>query len=186
MTQRGKGNRLLCGLASRERLKRILQRLLDDDDFFSKYGIRSLSKYHMDHPYCVTTNGEQFKVSYQPGESDENTNWRGPVWMTVIFLLIESLQRFFPFYSESFNIECPTGSGDYMHLGSVAEELQHRLQHLFARTDDGRRAVNAGNDILDFDENWKDYLIFHEHFDGDMGRGLGASHHCGSMIHETG
>ncbi|KAH8729975.1 Six-hairpin glycosidase-like protein [Ilyonectria robusta] len=192
MKKRGKGNRLLCALVSRERLERILKRLLDEDEFFSEYGIRSLSKHHSAHPYCVTSHGKQFEVAYQPGESDGNTNWRGPIWMTVNFLLIESLQRFYLFYSDQFQVECPTGSGDHMHLGHVAEELQHRLQHLFARTDEGRRTINAGNDMLDFDEHWKDQVVFHEHFDGDTGRGLGASHHCGSssliakMIHDTG
>jgi hypothetical protein len=192
MTKRGKGNRLLCALVSRERLERILKRLLDEGEFFSEHGIRSLSKHHRDHPYCVTSYGKQFKVTYQPGESDGNANWRGPVWMTVNFLLIESLQRFFLFYGDQFKVECPIGSGDYMHLGHVAEELQHRQQHLLVRTDEGKRVVNAGNDILNFDPHWKDYLSFHEHFDGDTGRGLGASHHCLSssliakMIHDTG
>lgn len=192
MKKRGKGNRLLCALVSRERLERILKRLLDEDEFFSEYGIRSLSKYHNAHPYCVTSHGKQFEVAYQPGESDGNSNWRGPIWMTVNFLLIESLQRFYLFYSDQFQVECPTGSGEHMHLGHVAEELQHRLQHLFARTDEGRRTINAGNDMLDFGAHWKEQVVFHEHFDGDTGRGLGASHHCGSssliakMIHDTG
>lgn len=112
--------------------------------------------------------------------------------MAVNFLLVESLLRYYMFYGHSFQIECPTGSGDYMHLGHVAEELQHRLQHLMVRDDEGRRAVNNGNDMLDFDPNWKDYLWFFEFFDGDSGRGLGASHQCGwtgliaKMIHDTG
>ncbi|KAI8950643.1 Six-hairpin glycosidase-like protein [Xylaria longipes] len=191
-SKRGKGNRLLCALVSRDRLEKLLKRILSEDEFLADHGIRSLSKAHGAHPYCVTSHGKQFTVAYQPGESDGNTNWRGPVWMTVNFLLIESLQRFFLFYGEGTKVECPTDSGDYMHLGHIAEELQHRLQHLFARTDDGRRSINAGNDILDFDEHWKDHLFFHEYFDGDTGRGLGASHHCGSssliarMIHDTG
>jgi hypothetical protein len=110
----------------------------------------------------------------------------------VNFLLVESLQRFYLFYGPEFQVECPTGSGDYMHLGKVAEEIQHRLQHLFARTDDGRRSINAGNDLLDFDENWRDHMWYYEFFDGDTGRGLGATHQCGwtgliaRMIHDTG
>ncbi|KAH7310907.1 Six-hairpin glycosidase-like protein [Stachybotrys elegans] len=135
---RGKGDRLLCALASKDRLEQILKRLLDEDEFFSDYGVRSLSNYHKDSPYCVVSNGRQFEVGYQPGESEGNTNWRGPIWMTVNFLLIESLQRFYLLYSESFKVECPTGSGDFMNPGHVAEELQHRLKHLFGRTDDGR------------------------------------------------
>lgn len=195
--KRGKGNRILLSMVSKNRLEKILKRMLDEDEFFSDHGIRSLSKYHKDHPVSMDVNGQEFKVSYIPGDSDSglfggNSNWRGPIWLCVNFLLVESLQRFYLFYGPEFQVECPTGSGDYMHLGKVSEEIQHRLQHLFARTDDGRRSVNAGNDMLDFDENWKDYLWFHEFFDGDTGRGLGASHQTGwtgliaRMIHDTG
>ncbi|KAF5010258.1 hypothetical protein FDECE_3576 [Fusarium decemcellulare] len=192
MRKRGKGNRLLCALASKDRLEQILKRLLDEDEFLSDHGTRSLSKFHKDRPYCITSNGKQFEVGYQPGECDGNTNWRGPIWMTANYLLIEALQRFYLFYGSDFQVECPTGSGDFVHLGHIAEEFQHRLQHLLARNDDGRRAVNNGNDTLDFDPNWRDFLCFYEYFDGDTGRGLGASHHCGSsslvarMIHDTG
>ena len=124
--------------------------------------------------------------------TDDFSNWRGPIWLAVNFLLVESLLRFYMFYGKSLQVECPTDSGNYMHLGLVAEELQHRLQHLFSRGDDGRRAANDGNDMLDFDPHWKDYLWFHEFFDADTGRGLGASHQCGwtgliaKMIHDTG
>lgn len=117
---------------------------------------------------------------------------RGPIWLCVNFLLVESLQRFYMFYGPQFEVECPTGSGDMMHLGRVSEEIQHRLQHLMARGDDGRRAINDGNDMLDFDPNWKDNVWFYEFFDGDSGRGLGATHQCGwtgliaRMIHDTG
>ena len=122
----------------------------------------------------------------------QSSNWRGPIWLAVNFLLIESLLRFYMFYGKSLQIECPTGSGNYMHLGQVAEEIQHRLQHLFSRGDDGRRAINDGNDMLDYDPHWRDYLSFHEFFDADTGKGLGASHQCGwtgliaKMIHDTG
>jgi len=142
-------------------------------------------------------NDQEFKVGYVPGDSDSglfggNSNWRGPIWICVNFLLVESLLRFYMFYGDSFRVECPTGSGDYMHLGRVAEEIQHRLQHLYTRNDDGRRAANNGSDLLDFDEHWKDYLWFYEFFDADTGRGLGASHQCGwtgllaKVIHDTG
>ncbi|KAJ4180153.1 hypothetical protein NW755_012004 [Fusarium falciforme] len=190
--KRGQGNRLLLALASKDRLERILKRLLDEEEFFSDHGIRSLSRYHKDNPYCVTSNGKKFEVGYLPGQSDGNTNWRGPIWMTINFLLMESLQRFYLFYGHSLQVECPTGSGDYMHFGKVTEELQHRLQHLFARSDDGRRPINSGNDTRDFDPHWKDYMSFYEFFDGDTGQGLGANHHCGSssliarIIHDTG
>ena len=197
MKARGKDDRLLLALVNKERLQKILQRMLDETEFLSKHGIRSMSKYHEAHPYSMVVNGQTFKVGYVSGESDSalfggNSNWRGPVWLCVNFLLVESLLRFYMFYGDSLQIECPTGSGEYMHLGHVAEEIQHRLQHLFARNDEGRRAVNAGSDLLDFDEHWKDKLWFHEYFDGDTGRGLGASHQCGwtgliaKIIHDTG
>ena len=197
MKKRGKGERLLLSLVSKDRLAKILKRMLDESEFLADYGIRSLSRHHKDHPYRMDVNGQQFQVSYVPGDSDSglfggNSNWRGPIWLCVNFLLVESLLRFYMFYGTALQIECPTGSGEYMHLGHVAEEIQHRLQHLFVRNDDGRRAVNDGNDKLDFDPNWKDYLWFHEFFDGDTGRGLGATHQCGwtgliaKMIHDTG
>jgi len=197
MKRRGKDDRLLLSLVNEDRLKRILERMLSEDEFLSKGGIRSLSKYHEKHPYSMDVNGQTFSVGYVPGDSDSglfggNSNWRGPIWIAVNFLLVESLLRFYMFYGNTVQVECPVGSGDYMHLGHVAEEVQHRLQHLMARGDNGRRAINDGNDMLDFDPNWKDYLWFYEFFDGDSGRGLGASHQCGwtglmaKMIHDTG
>ncbi|OJD17234.1 hypothetical protein AJ78_02671 [Emergomyces pasteurianus Ep9510] len=197
MKRRGKDDRLLLALVSKERLEKILKRMLDETEFLAEHGIRSMSKYHAQHPYSMEVNGQEFKVGYVPGDSDSglfggNSNWRGPIWLCVNFLLIESLLRFHMFYGDSFQIECPTGSGDFMNLGHVAEEIQHRLQHLFVRGDDNRRAVNDGNNTLDFDPHWKDYLWFHEFFDADTGRGLGASHQCGwtgliaKMIHDTG
>lgn len=197
MRKRGKDERLLLSLVSKERLISLLKYMLDETEFLSQHGVRSLSKHHERHPYKMDVNGQEFKVSYVPGDSDSglfggNSNWRGPVWCAVNFLLIESLLRFYMFYGHELQVECPTGSGDYMHLGHVAEELQHRLQHLFVRDDDGRRAVNAGSDMLDFDPHWRDYLWFYEFFDGDTGRGLGATHQCGwtgliaKMIHDSG
>ncbi|KAL9631684.1 MAG: hypothetical protein Q9204_004124 [Flavoplaca sp. TL-2023a] len=197
LKSRGKEDRLLLSLVNKDRLVQILKRMLDETEFLSEHGIRSLSKYHKDHPYSMVVNGQEFKVAYVPGDSDSglfggNSNWRGPIWFAVNTLLVESLRRFHLFYGDSLQVECPTGSGEYMHLGHVAEEIQHRLQHIFVRGDDGRRAVNDGNDMLDFDEHWKDYIWFYEFFDADTGRGLGASHQCGwtgliaKMIHDTG
>ncbi|KAL5345873.1 hypothetical protein ACLOAV_008899 [Pseudogymnoascus australis] len=195
--KRGKDNRILLSLVSKDRLEKILKRMLDEDEFLGDHGIRSLSKFHEKHPYSMEVNGQEFKVGYIPGDSDSglfggNSNWRGPIWICVNFLLVESLQRFYMFYGHSLQVECPTNSGEFMHLGHVAEEIQHRLQHLFARGDDGRRAINDGDDKLDFDPYWKDNLWFYEFFDGDSGRGLGATHQCGwtgliaRMIHDTG
>jgi len=197
MKVRGKGDRLLLSLVSKERLVKILKRMLDETEFLADQGIRSMSKFHKNHPYSMNVNGQEFKVEYLPGESDSglfggNSNWRGPIWLCVNFLLVESLLRYYMFYGNSLEVECPTGSGDFMHLGHVAEEIQHRLQHLMARGDDGRRAVNDRNEMLDFDPHWKDYLWFYEYFDADTGRGMGASHQCGwsgliaKMIHDTG
>ncbi|MCJ1413301.1 hypothetical protein MMC19_007406 [Ptychographa xylographoides] len=197
MKRRGKDDRLLLSLVSKDRLIKILKRMLDETEFLSDHGIRSLSKFHEKHPYSMEVNGQEFKVGYVPGDSDSglfggNSNWRGPIWLCVNFLLVESLLRFYMFYGKELQVECPTGSGDFMHLGHVAEEIQHRLQHLFVRGDDERRAVNNGNDMLDLDPHWKDYLWFYEFFDSDTGRGLGASHQCGwsgliaKMIHDTG
>lgn len=197
LERRGKDDRLLLSLVNKERLVKILQRMLDETEFLADHGIRSLSKYHKENPYSMDVNGQRFQVSYVPGDSDSglfggNSNWRGPIWLAVNFLLIESLLRFYMFYGRSLEVECPTGSGVSMHLGQIAEEIQHRLQHLFTRGDDGRRAVNDGNDMLDFDPQWRDYLSFYEFFDADTGRGLGASHQCGwtgliaKMIHDTG
>jgi len=197
LKRRGKGDRMLLSLVSEDRLKKILKRMLDEKEFLADHGIRSLSRYHKDHPYSMDVNGQKFEVAYVPGDSDSglfggNSNWRGPIWIAVNFLLVESLQRFYMFYGSELKVECPTGSGDEMHLGHVAEEIQHRLQHLFVRNDLGKRAINDGNETLDYDPNWKDYLWFYEFFDGDSGRGLGASHQCGwtglvaKMIHDTG
>ncbi|KAK4943522.1 hypothetical protein LTR28_008436 [Elasticomyces elasticus] len=197
MKRRGRDQRLLLSLVNEDRLRAILKRMLDETEFLADHGIRSLSRYHKDYPVSMDVNGKRYEVGYVPGDSDSglfggNSNWRGPIWIAVNFLLIESLLRFYMFYGNTFKVECPTGSGDYMHLGHVAEELQHRLQRLFVRGDDGRRAINDGNEMLDFDPHWKDYMWFHEFFDGDSGRGLGASHQCGwtglvaKMIHDTG
>ncbi|KAK0528509.1 hypothetical protein OC835_004630 [Tilletia horrida] len=184
MKVRGKGDRSLLAMVSRERLELILKRMLDETEFLSTYGIRSLSKYHKDHPFNVNVKGEDFSVSYWPGDSHSpmfggNSNWRGPIWLAVNFLIIESLQRFYQFYGEDFKIECPSGSGDFMHLGHVAEELQHRMINLFSRDEQGRRPCNGGIPMLDFDPHFRDLVQFHEFFNGDNGKGLGASHQCG-------
>ena len=197
MKVRGKDDRLLLSLVDKPRLESILKYMLDEEEFPAPNGIRSLSKFHKENPVEMDVNGQKYKVEYLPGDSDSglfggNSNWRGPIWMAPNFLLVESLLRCYMFYGNTFKVECPTGSGDMMHLGHVAEEVQHRLTHLMAKGDDGRRAINDGNDMLDFDEHWKDTPHFYEFFDGDTGRGLGASHQCGwtgliaKMIHDTG
>ncbi|KAG2339761.1 hypothetical protein BDR05DRAFT_575336 [Suillus weaverae] len=180
----GRGERRLLALASKERLIRILEKMLDEDEFFSEYGIRSLSKLHKEKPWGMQVNGDWHEVGYWPGESHSgmfggNSNWRGPIWLAVNFLLIESLQRFYQYYGDELQVECPTGSGDYMNLVEVAEEIQHRIIHIFGRDMEGKRATNGGNVKLDQDPHFRDYVSFYEFFHGDTGRGLGASHQTG-------
>jgi len=180
----GRGERRLLALADKDRLVKILSRALDENEFLSEYGIRSLSLYHKDHPYSINVNGERYEVGYWPGDSHSgmfggNSNWRGPIWLAVNFLLIESLQRFHQYYGDDLQVECPTGSGEYMNLANVAEEIQHRIIHIFGRDPEGRRATNGGNPKLDFDPQFRDYVHFYEFFHGDTGMGLGASHQTG-------
>ncbi|XDT22656.1 Hypothetical protein J6896_04537 [Nakaseomyces glabratus] len=186
MSKRGVGERLLLSLVTKERLEAILTRMLDESEFLSAYGIRSLSKYHEKHPFEMEVNGNKYCVSYLPGESDSgmfggNSNWRGPIWFSTSFLIIESLQRFYLYYGSGLKVECPVGSGDYLNLAEVAEELGYRMIHLFVPDENGERAINYGeySEFLSKDEHFKDYLQFFEYFDGDTGRGLGASHQCG-------
>lgn len=198
MKQKGVGERMLLALVNEDRLKAILSRMLDEDEFLSTYGIRSLSKYHKDHPYTWDVNGHQYHIGYLPGESDSglfggNSNWRGPIWFPTNFLLVESLQRFFLYYGTSFKIECPTGSGNLMNLAQVAEFLQHRLINLFTYDEELGKRPNNGDDLKQSnDEFFKDLILSYEYFDGDTGRGLGASHQNGwtglvaKLIHDTG
>ncbi|CCE64407.1 hypothetical protein TPHA_0H02030 [Tetrapisispora phaffii CBS 4417] len=186
MTKRGVGERMLLSLVTEDRLKAILSRLLDENEFLSEFGVRSLSKHHEEHPYVMDVNNSTYTVKYLPGESDSgmfggNSNWRGPIWFPTTFLLIEALQRFFLYYGPEFKIECPTGSGQMMNLAEVAEEICYRMIHIFLPDENGRKAVFDGNtcNVLSHDEYFKDYILFYEYFDGDTGRGLGASHQCG-------
>jgi hypothetical protein len=174
----------LLALVRGHRLKRLLKYLLDPNEFLSDYGVRSLSKYHEQHPYMLYLDGSTRKVSYEPAESRTelfggNSNWRGPIWFPINYLLIESLQKFYCYYGDDFKVECPTGSGQYLTLLEVADELSHRLIRLFVRDEQGRRPFNGDNARLQHDPHWRDYLLFHEFFHGDSGVGLGASHQTG-------
>ncbi len=174
----------LVSLLRGYRMKSLLKYLLDENEFLSKYGIRSVSKYHFDNPYRVAIDGIQFSIKYTPAESDSglfggNSNWRGPIWMPINYLLIESLHKFYQYYGDDFKIECPTGSGNFMNLRQVAEDLYSRLSNLFLRDDEGKRAVYGGYQKMQIDPDFKDYILFHEYFDGDTGRGMGASHQTG-------
>jgi hypothetical protein len=180
----GYNGRRLMSVCNKEKIEKILAYLLDENEFFSPYGIRSLSKYHQDHPFVFNLNGQEFKVQYQPAESDSgmfggNSNWRGPVWMPVNALVIRSLLNLYQFYGDDFEVECPTSSGDYMTLFEVAKEIASRLSNIFLRDANGKRPVYGGTKKFQDDPYWKDYILFYEYFHGDNGAGLGASHQTG-------
>jgi hypothetical protein len=181
----GKGERKLLSLLRGHRMKAILRRMLDPNEFLSDYGVRSVSRYHLDHPYTYwTDDGRPLSVDYEPSESRSrlfggNSNWRGPIWIPVNFLVIESLQKFHYYYGDDFKIECPTGSGVFLTLEEVAVELTNRLTKIFVKNSDGVRQVNALYPRFQKDENFRDYVPFYEYFDGDTARGAGASHQTG-------
>jgi hypothetical protein len=180
----GRGDRRLLSLLRGHRMKRLLQRMLDESEFLSDYGIRAVSQVHAEHPYTFHMNGMNLTVRYMPAESDSglfggNSNWRGPIWFPVNFLLIESLQKFHHYYGEDFKIECPVGSGRFMTLEEAAEEVSMRLCRLFLLDRDDRRAVFGSNERLQRNPHFRDYLLFYEYFHGNSGRGVGASHQTG-------
>ena len=158
--------------------------MLDEKEFLSDYGIRSLSRYHLENPYTFHVDGQMHTISYQPAESESglfggNSNWRGPVWFPINYLLIESLQKFNHYYGESLKAECPTGSGRWMTLGEIATDLSRRLVKLFLRNGQGKRPIYGGQQIFQQDPHWRDLILFNEYFHGDNGAGLGASHQTG-------
>ncbi len=182
-TLEGKTRRLLS-LVNGERLASILRYMLDDNEFLSPYGVRAVSRYHRDHPYVFSVNGHEHRVDYEPAESSTglfggNSNWRGPIWFPVNFLLIESLQKFDYFYKEQFQVEYPTGSGKKLSLWDVSAELSRRLTRIFLRGPDGRRPVHGGTEKFQTDPYWRDLILFNEYFHGDNGAGIGASHQTG-------
>jgi len=183
LTEGGQTRRLLA-IPSRERLLRLLRYMLDEDEFLSPYGIRSVSRVHKDDPYVVTVDGHSYEVDYEPGESTTglfggNSNWRGPVWFPINYLLIEALERYHHFYQDSLRVECPTGSGRLMTLNEVADELRRRLAALFLPDDSGRCPWQGGDRRYADDPHWRGLTLFYEYFDGDSGKGLGASHQTG-------
>jgi Glycosyl hydrolase family 63 C-terminal domain len=180
----GYGERGIAALVNPERLRRILTRMLDENEFLSPYGIRALSRYHAEHPYVFNVNGQDYRVNYLPAESDTgmfggNSNWRGPIWMPVNALLIRALLQYYLYHGDSFKIECPTGSGNLMNLFEVAREISNRLTRIFVRDQSGGRPVYGGTEKFQTDPHWKDYILFYEYFHGDNGAGLGASHQTG-------
>jgi len=180
----GRGERRLLSMVNRDRLRNILKFMLDEREFLSPYGIRSVSRHHLEHPYKLGVNGDEHRVDYEPAESTTglfggNSNWRGPIWFPVNYLLIESLQKFHYYFGDNFKVECPTGSGQMMTLWDVATDISRRLARIFQRDADGRRPVHGGVDKFQSDPHWRDWVLFYEYFHGDNGAGIGASHQTG-------
>jgi len=183
-TEKGKGERHLLSLLRGHRMKQLLKRMLDESEFLSAYGIRALSRYHLDNPYKLLTKGNEFTVKYTPAESDNslfggNSNWRGPIWFPVNYLLIESLQRFHHYYGDDFKIEHPSGSGTFKTLQEIADDLADRMINIFKRNPEGKRPLYGNYEALQQDEHFRDYIFFYEYFHGDNGSGLGATHQTG-------
>jgi len=184
MRTRGKAERRMLSILDQDQLRRVLRVMLDESEFLSPYGIRALSQIHKEHPYTLQVNGAEHRVSYEPAESSTglfggNSNWRGPIWFPVNYLIIESLQKFHHYLGDDYKVECPTGSGQMMTLWEVAAELSRRLTRIFLRDSGGRRPVFGGIEKFQTDPNWSDLILFHEYFHGDTGSGVGANHQTG-------
>jgi hypothetical protein len=197
--EQGTEQQRLVALLRGHRMKRVLARMLDESEFLSAYGVRSLSRYHREHPYVFDAGGQHYEVDYQPAESTSglfggNSNWRGPIWFPVNYLLIEALYAFHAYYGDDFVVEHPTGSGQLRTIREIAHDLSTRLSRIFLRDEanEGRRPVFGGNDYFQHDPHWRDYIPFHEYFHGDNGAGIGASHQTGwtalvaSLLQECG
>jgi hypothetical protein len=180
----GRGERRLLSLLRGHRMKKLLRRMLDESEFLSDFGVRGLSRAHLEHPYVFKLDGVDLTVRYTPAESDSrqfggNSNWRGPIWFPLNFLIIESLQKFHHYYGDDFKVECPTGSGHFLTIEEVATELSHRLSRIFLKDSEGNRPVLRQDPELQTDPNYRECIPFYEYFDGDTGRGVGASHQTG-------
>jgi hypothetical protein len=184
MRTEGMGERRLLSIASQDQLRSILKFMLDEREFLSPYGIRALSQFHRGNPYLLHVDGMEHRVDYDPGESSTglfggNSNWRGPIWFPLNYLLVESLQKFDHYLGDEFQVEFPTGSGKMMTLWEVAGELSRRMTNIFLRDENGRRPVFGNLEKFQTDPHWRDLVLFHEYFHGDSGVGVGASHQTG-------
>jgi mannosylglycerate hydrolase MGH1-like protein len=182
--KRGMRDRLMASVLNEANLRRVLARMLDEREFLSPYGIRSVSQHHAAHPYVFRAGHQEYSVSYLPAESDSgmfggNSNWRGPIWMPVNGLIVRALLQYHAYYGDQFTVECPTGSGRQMTLYQVADEISRRLGSIFLKDAQGRRPVYGGTRKFQEDPHWRDLLLFYEYFHGDNGAGLGASHQTG-------
>jgi hypothetical protein len=180
----GINGRRLASILDETKLRRVLARMLDENEFLSPFGIRSLSRYHAEHPFVMHAGGQEYRVAYLPAESDTgmfggNSNWRGPIWMPVNGLILRALMNYYTYYGPEFTVECPTGSGRQMNLYEVAQEIARRLENIFLKDAEGHRPVFGGAEKFQSDPHWKDCLLFYEYFHGDNGAGLGASHQTG-------
>lgn len=180
----GKNGRILASILNETNFRRVLNIMLDEDEFLSPYGIRSVSRFHKEHPYVFNTGDKEYSVSYLPGESDNdmfggNSNWRGPIWMPVNMIIIRALFNYYQYYGDDFLIECPTGSGNKMNLYQVAKEISNRLLSIFKKDESGKRPVYTNYPKFQDDPHWRDYILFYEYFHGDSGTGVGASHQTG-------
>lgn len=180
----GQNGRGLLAVLNPERLRRVLSKMLDENEFFGPFGIRSISKFHEQHPYVYLANGQEYRVDYLPAESNTgmfggNSNWRGPVWMPINTMILRALLQYYLYYGDEFKIECPTGSGNLMNLFEVSQELSNRLIGIFLRDAQGRRPVYGGTEKFQSDPHWQNHILFYEYFHADNGAGLGASHQTG-------
>jgi hypothetical protein len=178
------GGPVLLAMFNEERLRRMLARMLDEEEFLGPHGIRAISRWHLEHPYVLDLNGQEYRVNYLPAESDTgmfggNSNWRGPVWVPINIMLIRGLLQLHTYYGDGFTVECPTGSGQQKNLYQVADEISERLIGAFRRDADGHRPVHGGEPLLQNDPYWRDLVLFYEYYHGDNGAGIGASHQTG-------
>jgi hypothetical protein len=197
LQQAGASQRYLLSLVNERQLRALLRRMLDPNEFLSDYGIRAVTRMHADHPYVLEFAGQTLSVTYEPAESHSglfggNSNWRGPIWFPMNYMLIDALRRFHNYWGDRLTVECPTGSGRLMNLGQVADELTDRLVRIFVRDENGRRAFHGATQLFQSDPNWRDYILFNEYFNGDSGAGVGATHQTGwtglvaNLIHQQG
>jgi hypothetical protein len=174
----------MLSILNEDKLRRVLSRMLDESEFLSDYGIRSLSRYHLEHPYYFYHAGQEYKVGYVPGDSTSgmfggNSNWRGPIWMPVNLLLLRSLLHLYSYYGDSFTVEYPTGSGKYLSLFDITQQISERIVSIFLKDKSGRRPVYGSSEKFQTDPHWRDLILFYEYFHGDNGAGIGASHQTG-------